>query len=137
MLSEQGSDVPEPDAQAFVGGEQQAARALATPDAGPDGLTERDQAILAFERQWWSHAGAKEEAIRIRLGLSAARYYQLLGALIDSPQALAADPMLVKRLQRMRQSRSEARARRGLGAPTTPASGRTAGVRRPPRTESD
>jgi len=115
MLNEADSDVPE-----------------------PEGLTPRDQQILAFEREWWSHAGAKEEAIRTRLGLSAARYYQLLGALIDSPQALAADPMLVKRLQRMRQARSEARARRSLGAAASaPAPGRTAAAPRPPRIESD
>ncbi|MFC6357037.1 DUF3263 domain-containing protein [Luethyella okanaganae] len=78
-------------------------------------LSERDTAILAFERQWWKHAGAKEEAIRAEFGLSAARYYQLLGALIDSPAALVQDPMLVKRLQRMREARAAARARRSLG----------------------
>ena len=76
------------------------------------GLSDRDLLILAFERQWWRHAGAKEQAIRTELGLSAARYYQLLGALIDSPAALAADPMLIKRLQRVRQARSAARAAR-------------------------
>ena len=78
----------------------------------PAGLSARDQSILAFERQWWKHAGAKEQAIRTEFGLSAARYYQLLGALIDSPLALAHDPMLVKRLHRMREARSQARARR-------------------------
>jgi hypothetical protein len=77
-------------------------------------LSERDAAILAFEQQWWKHAGAKEEAIRTELGVSAARYYQLLGALIDSPVALASDPMLVKRLQRMRHARAEARSRRSM-----------------------
>lgn len=77
-------------------------------------LSERDLAILAFERQWWRHAGAKEQAIREAFGLSAARYYQLLGALIDAPAALAHDPMLVKRLQRMRDARLVARAARAL-----------------------
>lgn len=77
-------------------------------------LSERDMAILAFERQWWRHAGAKEQAIREDFGLSAARYYQLLGALIDAPAALAHDPMLVKRLQRMRDARLAARAARAL-----------------------
>ena len=77
-------------------------------------LSERDQAVLAFERQWWRHVGAKEEAIRSTFSLSAARYYQLLGALVDSPLAMAFDPMLVKRLQRMRFVRSEARAGRFL-----------------------
>jgi hypothetical protein len=77
-------------------------------------LSERDQAILEFERQWWAHAGAKEAAIREEFDLSAARYYQLLGALIDNPVALTFDPMLVKRLARMRDARAAARARRRL-----------------------
>jgi hypothetical protein len=80
------------------------------PDA--PGLDERDLRVLAFERQWWRHAGAKEQAIREDFGLSSARYYQILGALIDSPAALAHDPMLVKRLQRVRDSRAATRAER-------------------------
>lgn len=83
-----------------------------------DGLSERDVAILAFERQWWKHGGAKEQAIRTEFGLSAARYYQVLGALVDSPLALAHDPMLIKRLHRMREARAEARARRSVISPT-------------------
>lgn len=91
-----------------------------SPDAGPideprgtpEALSERDIAILAFERQWWRHPAVKEEAIRAEFGLSAARYYQVLGALVDSPLALAHDPMLIKRLHRMREARAEARARR-------------------------
>ena len=75
-------------------------------------LSDRDESILHFEGQWRDHVGAKEQAIRDEFGLSAARYYQLLGALIDSPLALARDPMLVKRLHRMREARAQARARR-------------------------
>ena len=86
-----------------------------TPDPpAPAALTAREQLILAFERRWWKHAGAKEQAIRAEFGLTAARYYQLLGVVIDSPLALAYDPMLVKRLQRMRDARSNARADRSL-----------------------
>ncbi len=81
-------------------------------ERGRPGLSERDLRVLAFERQWWRHAGAKEQAIREDFGLSSARYYQILGALIDSPAALAHDPMLVKRLQRMRDSRAASRAER-------------------------
>lgn len=77
-------------------------------------LSDRDIAILAFERQWWRNPSVKEEAIRTEFGLSAARYYQVLGALVDSPLALAHDPMLIKRLQRMREARAEARARRSV-----------------------
>lgn len=93
-------------------GRPEAPKSPASP--APIELSERDQAVLAFERQWWRHVGAKEQAIRTTFSLSAARYYQLLGALVDSPLALAADPMLVKRLQRMREARSEARAARTL-----------------------
>jgi len=79
-------------------------------DGATPNLSARDVAILAFERTWWKHAGAKEQAIRDEFGLSAARYYQLLGALIDSPSALAHDPMLVKRLHRVRDARTAARS---------------------------
>ncbi|MGC4933369.1 DUF3263 domain-containing protein [Gordonia sp. DT30] len=82
---------------------------------GPDGLSRREHDILAFERQWWKYAGAKEEAIKELFGLSATRYYQILNALVDRPESLAADPMLVKRLRRLRASRQKARAARRLG----------------------
>jgi hypothetical protein len=74
-------------------------------------LTEREQQILAFERQWWRHAGAKEQAIRDTFDLSATRYYQILNALLEHPAALAHDPMLVKRLRRLRATRARARTR--------------------------
>ncbi|BCL14294.1 DUF3263 domain-containing protein [Micromonospora sagamiensis] len=81
-------------------------------DAGAaDGLTERERGMLAFERHWWRHAGAKEQAIRDTFGLSATRYYQLLNALLDNPAALAAEPLLVGRLRRLRSSRARNRRR--------------------------
>lgn len=84
-------------------------------ETGADGLTRRDHDILSFERHWWKYAGAKEEAIKERFAMSATRYYQVLNALVDRPEALAADPMLVKRLRRLRASRQKARAARRLG----------------------
>jgi len=78
-------------------------------------LTERDREILGFERQWWKYAGAKEQSIRERFDMSATRYYQVLNALLDRPEALAADPMLVKRLRRLRSARQRARSARRLG----------------------
>jgi Protein of unknown function (DUF3263) len=77
-------------------------------------LGERDRDILEFERRWWQHAGAKEAAIRSEFSLTAARYYQVLNALIDLPGALRHDPMLVKRLQRAREARTQARAARAF-----------------------
>jgi hypothetical protein len=84
-------------------------------DAAAEGLTDRDREVLAFERQWWKYAGAKEQAVRELFDMSATRYYQVLNALIDSPAALAHDPMLVKRLRRMRSTRQRARTARRLG----------------------
>src|SRR4051794_28598688 len=78
-------------------------------------LTERDRRILAFERQWWKYAGAKEQAIRELFEMSATRYYQVLNALIDRPEALVHDPMLVKRLRRLRTTRQRTRSARRLG----------------------
>lgn len=79
-------------------------------------LSERDREMLDFERRWWKYAGAKEQAIRELFDVSATRYYQLLNDLIDRTEALAYDPMLVKRLRRMRYSRQRARSARRLGA---------------------
>lgn len=84
-------------------------------DAAP-ALGEREAAILAFERQWWRFAGAKEQAVREQFDLSATQYYQVLNALIDTPEALAAEPMLVKRLRRMRSTRQRERTARRLHA---------------------
>jgi hypothetical protein len=77
-------------------------------------LGERERRVLAFERQWWRHAGAKEEAIRREFGVGPTAYYQLLSRLIDDPAAMAYDPMLVRRLQRQRASRRRRRSGRRL-----------------------
>jgi hypothetical protein len=78
-------------------------------------LSERDSEILAFERQWWKYAGAKEQAVREKFDMSSTRYYQVLNALIDRPEALAFDPLLVRRLRRLRAARQRARSARRLG----------------------
>jgi hypothetical protein len=88
------------------------------PAQRPDGgLSDRDARILDFEREWWRHAGAKEEAIRAEFALSTARYYQVLNAVIDLPAAVRYDPMLVGRLQRARDARTAARAARAFTTP--------------------
>jgi hypothetical protein len=78
-------------------------------------LSSRDAEILAFERQWWKFAGAKEQAIRDKFQMSATRYYQVLNALIDKQEALAEDPLLVKRLRRLRATRQRNRSAKRLG----------------------
>lgn len=82
-------------------------------------LSERDSGILTFERQWWKFAGAKEQAVRDKFQMSATRYYQVLNALIDKPEALVQDPLLVKRLRRLRATRQRNRSARRLGIDLT------------------
>jgi Protein of unknown function (DUF3263) len=91
---------------------------MPTESAGADedgGLTRRERDILAFERQWWKYAGAKEQAVKDMFDMSATRYYQVLNALINRQEALVHDPMLVKRLRRLRAARQRARSARRLG----------------------
>ena len=64
-------------------------------------LNARDRRVLDFERAWWTYPGPKDVAIRDYLGMSATRYYQVLRRLMDDPEALAEDPMTVRRLRRV------------------------------------
>jgi hypothetical protein len=77
-------------------------------------LDDRARRILALEARSWPTPDAKSEAIRTELGLSGARYYRILGGLIEQPAALRHDPQLVNRLLRLRDARVAARARRTL-----------------------
>jgi hypothetical protein len=86
------------------------------PETPSEGLDERAKRILDFEREWWRYAGAKEQAVREHFDVSPTRYYQLLNRVIDDEEALAYDPMLVKRLRRLRSARQRQRAAKRLGA---------------------
>ena len=92
-----------------------AARVIEVQEHVDTALSGREREILAFERQWWKYAGAKEQAVREQFAMSATRYYQVLNALIDSPDALAFDPLLTKRLRRLRSARQRQRSARRLG----------------------
>jgi hypothetical protein len=83
-------------------------------------LSERDVEMLDFERSWWKHAGVKEQAIKDRFDMSATRYYQLLNDLLEQPEAIEYDPILVKRLKRLRVYRQRQRVARLLGAEYQP-----------------
>ncbi len=88
-----------------------------------DELTQKDLDILDFERSWWKHAGVKEQAIKERFDMSATRYYQLLNELIERPEAMEYDAILVKRLKRLRLYRQRQRVARLLGAEYSPRKG--------------
>jgi hypothetical protein len=84
----------------------------------PSQLDECSREILDFERSWWLEGGTKQRRIRERFGISATRYQQLLMRAIDLPEALRYDPMLVRRLRRLRESRRRMRLARRLGLPS-------------------
>jgi hypothetical protein len=83
--------------------------------AASAGLTRREHEMLVFERQWWRRAGAKDTAIRARFEMPPTRYYQALNALVDRPAALAADPLVVARLRRVRAARHRRPSSQDLG----------------------
>lgn len=78
-------------------------------------LTDQESEILELEKSWWQYTGAKETAIREKFGLTPTSYYQAVNALIDRPEAMAHDPITVKRLQRLRADRQSSRSARRLG----------------------
>lgn len=75
-------------------------------------LTERDTKMLVFEDAHWVHTGRKQNDIRERFGLSTPRYYQLLGELIQNPDAVEAFPQLTKRMLARRTAHEQAAKRR-------------------------
>ncbi len=83
-------------------------------------LDARSRSILDFEREWWKHPGTKQHAVRERFGLSPARYYELLNRLVDDDEALAYDPMLVRRLRRLRVARQRRRTGSRFGVDSSP-----------------
>jgi hypothetical protein len=106
-------------AKVTAGANTEASPAPTGPADADSGLTSRERAILAFERQWWKYAGAKEQAIREIFGLSPTRYYQVLNALLEKADAIKADPLLIKRLRRLRTERQRVRSARRLGIEST------------------
>jgi hypothetical protein len=89
----------------------------AVAQAGGHPLSERERAVLTFEKQQWKYSGAKEQAIRDRFEMSATRYYQLLNALLDRPEAQEFEPALIKRLRRLRAGKQQARSGRAHPRP--------------------
>ena len=57
---------------------------------------------MRLEERYSAHTPAKEAEIIRRLRMTPVRYYQLVDRLLDEPAALAADPLLVRRLRRRR-----------------------------------
>jgi hypothetical protein len=104
--------VESPAAEVMLDGPPEPGSSVSVQVSGA-GLSRRDHEMLLFERQWWRRAGAKETAIRDLFGVPPTRYYQALNALVDRPEALATDPLLVRRLRRLRSARQQKRSSRG------------------------
>ena len=72
-----------------------------------NGLTEREKDILDFEQSWWSLSVPREQAVRDRFQLTETEYDELLEVLIATEAALEAEPLLVRRLRRMKDRRRQ------------------------------
>lgn len=78
-------------------------------------LSDLERSVLQLEARFPRHSARKDERIRRELKVSTTRYYQILGTLIEKPEALAFDPTLVARLRRLQHTRaSERLARREI-----------------------
>jgi hypothetical protein len=86
------------------------------PERAPE-LDELTRAVLEFERAVAWAGASKERAIREALGITPTRYRQVLLGALARPEALAFDPMLVRRLRRLRDGRRRIRLARRLGHP--------------------
>lgn len=72
-------------------------------------LSDRDRAILDFEREWWRLPGPKEAEVLARFAMSSSSYYRALTRLVDLPAAVHYDPLTVRRLRRQRDRRRRER----------------------------
>lgn len=80
-------------------------------------INERQQAMLEFERTYWTFDEPKETLVRARFQCSADEYYAELNELLELPQALEHDPLVVRRLQRQRIRRRRERMETGTEPP--------------------
>lgn len=76
-------------------------------------ITERQQAMLEFERTFWTFDDPKETLVRARFQCSIDEYHAQLNDLLEQPEALAHDPLVVRRLQRQRVRRRRERLETG------------------------
>lgn len=83
-----------------------------SPASSTSSLSQAEVAVLDFEARWWTYPGPKDSAIRDVFAMTSVRYYQVLNTLIDLPTALEHDPLLVKRLRRLRARRTSERSAR-------------------------
>ena len=73
-------------------------------------MTDDERVALGIEAAYWKHLGAKETHIRETLGWSAVRHAQVVNALINRADVEAEEPMVVRRLRRVRERRRRVRA---------------------------
>jgi hypothetical protein len=65
-------------------------------------LPERHAAMLDFERSWWSNDEPRDQVIRARFQCSPDEYHAELTTVLDDPAAMDHDPLVVRRMKRLR-----------------------------------
>lgn len=66
-------------------------------------LSDHERAVIDFEREWWQLGSTKNSEIRARFEISTSSYYRALHVLVDRPEAVAYDPLTVRRLRKRRE----------------------------------
>lgn len=81
-------------------------------------LSDRDYAILTFEKAWGERhpRGAKEAAAREAFGLDPTRYHAELARIVMLPEAEALEPVVVHGLRDLLRRREVLRSRRRTGS---------------------
>jgi hypothetical protein len=74
-------------------------------------LTVRQKMALDIAGRRYRYEAVREQHVRERLGCTPTRFWQIVDALLDDPEALAYAPTTVRRLARLREQRRAARTR--------------------------
>lgn len=75
----------------------------------PNQLTSIEEKVLTIEESWWKLAPTKDRAITQELGISPMKYYIILSRMLEDKRVWKAKPVLVDRLQRLRDAKADER----------------------------
>ncbi|MFT4864715.1 MAG: hypothetical protein ACI9CV_001293 [Ilumatobacter sp.] len=72
-------------------------------------LSERHAAMLDFERSWWTNDDPRDQVVRARFQCSPEEYDAEIAVVLENPDAAEHDPLVVRRLKRLRLRARKAR----------------------------
>ncbi len=76
-------------------------------------MTDDEATAIRIAAAHYRHQGARDTDVRQQLDMSPTRFAQVVNALIDRPDVIAAYPLETARLRRLREKRAAVRNRQG------------------------